>query len=100
MKNKFCCPSCGYKQPLKKVFLMNNNSHWKCMNCETEIRPERLSSITSLFGFFSIVIPAIISLYIYRNPLFLSMGIGLFSAFIFYLITVFYYFKTTKLVKN
>lgn len=95
----FQCPSCGENQRLNKVFLMGNHSHWECHNCQTEIRPEKLSTIGMALGAFSTTVPAMIALHIYEKPIGLSLGIGLLTGVFAYLGTIFYYYKTTRLIK-
>jgi len=96
----FQFPSCGEKQRLSKVFLMSNTSHWECHNCQTEIRPEKLSTITVALGAFSSAVPAMIALHIYEKPIGFSLGIRLLTGVITYLGTIVYYYKITRLIRS
>jgi hypothetical protein len=50
-------------------------------------------------GAFSSAVPAMIALYIYEKPIGFSLWIGLLTGLFAYLGTIFYYYKTTRLIK-
>jgi hypothetical protein len=50
-------------------------------------------------GAFSNAVPAMIALHIYEKPIGFSLGIGLLTGVFAYLGTIFYYYKTTRLIK-
>jgi len=45
MKEPFSCPSCGERVPFAKVWILNNNSTYRCKKCKTELIPEKMSSL-------------------------------------------------------
>jgi hypothetical protein len=79
---------------------MGNTSHWECHNCQTEIRPEKLSTITGALRAFSSAVPAMIALHIYEKPIGFSLGIGLLTGVVAYFGTIVYYYKITRLIRS
>ena len=97
MKNSYSCPRCHSKQKIKHLFLMSNNTTWHCDNCNTLLKPEKMTNLTFIGGFLSTVIPACYSIIFLKNKLSKSLFIGLICGLIGYLIIILYYYFNIKL---
>jgi len=53
IKETFSCPSCGERVPFAKVWILNNNSTYRCKKCNTELMPEKMSPLYFVIGFIS-----------------------------------------------
>lgn len=96
MKKPYTCPTCGKKQPIKKIFFLSNLSKWECQNCKSIIKPKNLSNKAWIFGFLSFVLPAYYSIFILKKELLASMSLGLLFGVIVYLISLVYFYKITE----
>lgn len=94
----FCCPRCGHKQPMKHIWLMNNNFTWECKHCGIILKPaESISTHSVSWGFLASTIPSLISLHIFQYSIWVSLGSGLFVSIIFLYAFFMYYYKTLQL---
>ncbi len=86
------CPHCRHKLSFRAclVYLIKNHEHSIiCDNCHRIIAPEKDAVSFKLginLGFFAIVIPAMIALYVFHTDFLTSVIAGLLFAFITFLI--------------
>lgn len=97
MSQNFSCPNCKKQQKLKHLILMSSQSTWICDYCSTLIKPVELSVISNIIGFLSVVIPAYFCLFILKYSIGKTILISLLIAVSTYLISLVYYYYTTKL---
>jgi hypothetical protein len=88
-KKHYACPNCNTKLPLKRIFLLNNNSEVTCDKCGYVARPEKMGMWYIGTTFFAVVIPGQIVLwqkgsFIEAVAIGLSVGVVVYGAILVY----------------
>lgn len=95
MKEPFSCPSCGERVPFSKVWILSNNSTYRCKKCKTELMPEKMSSLYFVIGFISTAGTG--HLLMKKNESFLIVFIGsALAGMIIYLTGILFAYKTVR----
>lgn len=93
----FSCSNCKKKQPFKRIYLMSKISTWRCYNCDVLLKPQNLTGASNTLGFISYVVPGYLGLYYFKIGFLNSMLVGLVCGIVFYILSLFYYYKRTIL---
>ena len=95
MKEPFSCPNCGEQIPFSKVWILSNNSTYRCKKCKTELMPEKMSPFYFVIGFLAVV--GMGNLLINQGYSFWMMMSGsLIVGVLCYLIAIVYAYKTVR----
>lgn len=92
---KFCCPKCQSKLPMKYLWLLSNKTTIKCKVCNKIIKPKKMNDLYFVFGFISSAIPGFYFARFYHS-LPKGLFIGFICGFIIYLALTFSVYSTVK----
>ena len=93
----FKCSNCNNKIPFKEVFQFKKGHQTICNNCNTTLRPKKVTSWNWGFfiGLLAVVVPAKLYLNDHKN-FFIAASIGIVFGTIAILLIAFYTYKTTE----
>ena len=92
----FTCPCCGFKIPLKELFIFRKDHVTRCGSCSALLEPVSGKSFHwgFAFGFLGFVIPAEVMKVLYHSSL-LAFCCGLVGSIIAVSLVALYLWKTT-----
>lgn len=101
MKNNFSCPNCQSKQRIKHLFFFTNSTTWHCHQCNTVLKPKKLSSyaifLISFLPGVLVIVPSFYTIYILKYKLIKALLVGLLFGILAYILAILYYYFNVKL---